>query len=193
MVALGLALGIAPGTVPAFIGGVSLITVGRRVELRTSASLVLLALALGIGALRWSTVDLQQLFGIQEVLGPSLLVGPELPAAATGLAAFASIAALMVWCSPPLEPLVLLPGEMGVWSTRVWAWLETWAPAAGIASVFFRPAQPGLAPLSPLALAVVALGAGLLLRRAKPVYSWAVLAAALTSMVVASALLVETV
>jgi len=190
---LGLALGVVPGTVPAFIGGVSLITLGRRADLRTTASLAILAIALGIGALRWSTVDLQKLFGIQEVLGPSVLVGPQLPATATGLAAAAALAALMVWRVPSLEPLLVLPGGLGVWSTRIWTWLETWAPAAGITSVFFRPAQPGLAPLSPLVLTGVVLGAAILLRRARPVYSWAVLAAALAAMIVASALLVETV
>ncbi len=192
LVGLGLAFGVAPGTVPGFVAAVALITVGRRPDLRATISLALLALALGLGALRWSTVDLQDLIGIQEVLGPSLLVGPQIAAAGVVLSAVAALAVLSVWAATPPEPILSLPGPAGVWSTRVWTLLETWAPAAGVTSVFFRPAQAGLVALAPLALAAIALSSALLLRRSKPMYSWAVLASTVAMMVVAAALLVET-
>ena len=172
--ALGYLLGIVPGPIVAALGGLALITFGRSLLLdRSGATLAALALAvvggaLGVGALRWSTLDLIELRGVQAVLGPTLWVGPDRVALAAGIASGAALLALGVWSGlgPRLDR-----------SDRLWLSLEALVAALAVVTVFGAPvgllgdaAEPRLVELgawaaATLAVAVVVVALGWLLSR----------------------------
>lgn len=141
VITLGYLLGMVPGPVVAVVGGLALITYGRSLLLtRIPASLAggavaVVAGALGVGALRWETLELAELRGVQAVLGPTLLVGPTQSAVATSIAAGAALLALAVWLSSPWPA-----SRFGL----IWGALEAIAAALAIATVFFDPAESGL-------------------------------------------------
>ncbi|MDQ3983467.1 MAG: hypothetical protein M3271_12375, partial [Actinomycetota bacterium] len=75
VVALGYLLGFVRGPVVAVLGGLALVTLGRCAyssppdDLAFGGALAALAVALGVGALRWGALDLGDLRGAQSVLG----------------------------------------------------------------------------------------------------------------------------
>lgn len=103
VVAAGYLLGVVDGPVTGVIGGLALITFGRALvldrvhEVRLAAALAVLAGGVGIAVLRWGTLDLPELHGVQAVLGPTLLVGPLRSAVACSAAALAGVVALGAW------------------------------------------------------------------------------------------------
>lgn len=138
VIALGYLLGFLSGQIVAVVGGLALITYGRSLLLTrvstgiSGAAVAVIAGALGVGALRWETLELAELRGVQAVLGPTLLVGPAQTAAAAAVAAVAALVALAVWLSAP-------------WPTTrtgfVWSGLEVVVAALAIVTVFFDPAH----------------------------------------------------
>ena len=136
--ALGYLLGLVPGPIVAVVGGLALITFGRSLLLgRVPATFAALAIAvvaaaLGVGALRWSTLSLDDLRGAQAVLGPTLSVGPERAAVASFLATGAAVLALGVWSAL---------GPRSDRSDRVWLALEALVAALAVVTVFGDPVR----------------------------------------------------
>lgn len=141
VIALGYLLGLVPGPVVAVVGGMALITYGRNLLLERSASLLsgaalaVLGGALGIAALRWGALDLGDIRGVQSVLGPTVLVGPALAAAAAIVATAGGCVALAVWSARPWPRTRL---EQGWWG------LELVVGSFAIATVFLDPARSAL-------------------------------------------------
>ncbi len=141
MIALGYLLGITPGPLVSVVGGLALVTFGRALvldelpALRSSAALAVIAGSLGVGALRWGTLELTELRGVQSVLGPTLLVGPPVVALACALAAAGALIALSSWVVDPL------PSGRG---PLAWASVEGVAAALAVVTVFFDPARSAL-------------------------------------------------
>jgi hypothetical protein len=139
--AAGYLTGLTPGPLVSVIGALALVTFGRLLAaerpdaLRNATALAIVAAALGVGALRWGTLDLAELRGVQAVLGPSILVGPEAAAIACGMAAAAAVMALGVWIDDP-RPV----GRIGYVLSGIEAAL--WSLA--VVTVLFDPARSSL-------------------------------------------------
>ena len=133
---LGYLLGFVPGPIVAVVGGLALITFGRSLLLDrrsaayAAAAVAVVAASLGVGALRWSTLSLDELRGVQEVLGPTLSVGPARVASASSIAAGAALLAVSVWSAlgPRLDR-----------NDRVWLTLEALVAALTVVTVFASP------------------------------------------------------
>jgi hypothetical protein len=131
-------LGLVPGPLVSVVGGLALVTLGRALLLpdinarRSVLSLAVLAGALGVGALRWGTLDLPELRGVQAVLGPSILIGPEAAAVACGLALAGGLLGLGAWL---LEPRPVTRPDY------VWAGLEVALGSLALVTVFVDPAR----------------------------------------------------
>ena len=136
--ALGYLLGLVPGPLVAVVGGLALVTFGRSLLLgRTPAtyaalSIAVVAAALGVGALRWASLSLDDLRGAQAVLGPTLSVGPERAAVASWLALGAAVLALGVWSGL---------GPRSDRADRVWLSLEGLVAALAVVTVFADPVR----------------------------------------------------
>jgi hypothetical protein len=106
VIALGYLLGFVSGPLVPVIGGLALMTFGHGLVLDrpsrafAAAGLAIVAGAVGIGALRWGAMGLDAIQGAQQVLGPTVLVGPTQAAAASWLAASAAVFGLGVWIAP---------------------------------------------------------------------------------------------
>lgn len=141
VIALGYLLGLVPGSVVAVVGALALITFGRalmlepRAALAVGGALAVIGGALGIAALRWGALGLPELRGVQSVLGPTVLVGPEQAAVATGVAAGASLVALAAWSAAPW------PADR---FQLVWAVAEACIGAFAVVTVFFDPVKSAL-------------------------------------------------
>ncbi|MDQ3963504.1 MAG: hypothetical protein M3277_06280 [Actinomycetota bacterium] len=172
VVAAGYLLGVVDGPVIGVVGGLALVTFGRSLtldrvhEVRFALALAILAGAIGAAVLRWGTLELNELRGVQAVLGPTLLVGPATTAAACIAAAVGGILALGAWM------------EEG--STEGLPLLEAGVGSAALTAAFWGPAPRGL-HLGDLALtagailvtAGLAVGVALALRRVGPRLVWA--------------------
>lgn len=119
VIALGYLLGFVPGPLVPVIGGLALMTFGhglvldRRSRSFAALGLAIVAGAVGIGALRWGAMGLDAIRGAQQVLGPTVLVGPTQAAAASGIAAGAAVLGLGAWIAPSLPE--------GWWGRAAWA------------------------------------------------------------------------
>jgi hypothetical protein len=176
VIALGFLSGLVPGPLVAAIGGLALITFGRGLlvdrvgEFRSGASLALIAGAVGVAGLRWGTLQLEDVRGVQAVLGPTVLVEPSAAATAAWLAAGGAVLALAVWLGT-VRPDGRI--ELALWG------LEGAAGSLAIVSVFWGPALGSDLPAE-LALWVLAtLGAlvpavllALLLYRRPRLWTW---------------------
>ena len=137
---LGYVSGLVPGAVVSLVGGLALITFGRALLLDrhgtsiAATALAIAAGALGVAALRWGTLTIEELVGVQSVLGPTVLVGPESAALATGVALAATIAAVAVWSTEPL---------VSERPARLWSRAEGILAIAGAVLVFAAPAAGG--------------------------------------------------
>lgn len=141
VIAGGYLLGLTPGPLVSVIGALALVTYGRLLAaekpegLRIGIALAIVAAALGVGALRWGTLDLGEIRGVQSVLGPSVLVGPPRAAIACGAAALGALLALGSWLNDPR------PTDR---SSYVWAGLEALLWALAVVTVLFDPARSAL-------------------------------------------------
>ncbi len=141
MIALAYLLGLVAGPLVAVVGGLALITFGRALLLdrvpaaRSALALAVVAGALGVAALRWGSLDLVELRGVQSVLGPTILVGPTAAAAAGCVAGAAGLLALSSWLfevrAASRGALIWTVVEAGVWSLA-------------LVTVFFDPARSAL-------------------------------------------------
>lgn len=138
---LGYLFGLVPGPVVAVVGGLALTTFGRALgvplysSVRIAAALAVIAGAAGVGALRWGSLDLAEIRGVQSVLGPTLLVGPQAAAIACGLSVGGALVALAAWLS---EPRALARPML------IWGLVEGAIVALALVTVFFDPARSAL-------------------------------------------------
>lgn len=138
VIALGYLSGLVPGPIVAVVGGLALVTYGRNLLLEpraaaiTGAALAVLGGALGIAALRWGALELDDIRGVQSVLGPTVLVGPTEAAVAAGVAAGGAAVALAVWCARPWPR-----GRIQL----LWWLLEVVVGAFAVATAFLDPAE----------------------------------------------------
>jgi len=136
VLALGYLTGLVGGPLVAAVAGLALITFGRCLRMDredqalAAAGLAVIAGALGITALRWGSLELAELRSVQAVLGPTILVGPEMTAAAVIVAAMAANVALALW-------VAALPVRgFGAWA---WTTIETMAVALALVTAFWGP------------------------------------------------------
>lgn len=147
VIALAYLSGWIPGPLLAAVGGLALVTYGHALLLEKAPSLMVgaafavVVAALAVGALRWSTLELSELRGVQAVLGPTVLVEktssgqPLLAPIAAWTAAAAAVIAMAVWLRFPR-------GE--AWFSLV-PWIgETLVGALAIATVYWGPAAIAL-------------------------------------------------
>ena len=143
IVALGYLIGMVSGPLLVPVGAFGVVTLGRvlaggRIEgLVAGVALAVFACAVAIPALRWGTLDLGELRGVQAVLGPTVLVAPPAPAVAAWAGAAAGLVALGVWLGPP--------GAPGGWQPPAIAWWGFEALLGGLVltTVFWGPAVAG--------------------------------------------------
>lgn len=203
VIAAGYLLGLTPGPLVSVIGALALVTYGRLLAaerpeaIRNGIALAVVAAALGVGALRWGTLDLGELRGVQSVLGPSLLVGPPAAALACGAAALGALLALGSWLNDPRPTdrvgYVWAGTEALIWSLAVVTVLfdpaRSALQGAGVVSAVFELGRWVLATVVAAALAV---GAALLEGRLTGALRWSVLGVA-SALVAAAAGLVATI
>ncbi|CAN5689819.1 hypothetical protein BH20ACT23_BH20ACT23_13190 [soil metagenome] len=201
VLALGYLTGLVDGPLVAAVAGLALFTFGRCLRMDradqalAAAALAVIAGALGITALRWGSLDLAELRSVQAVLGPTILVGPEMTAVAVIVAAAAASLALVLW-------VAALP----VRGFAAWAWtvLETLTVALALVTAFWGPKVLfGLeeVPRSEVvesvaqwvaasaALITAAIGGGLLARLVDPRVRAAMMAVAALAVLVAAGLI----
>ncbi len=148
ILAAGYIAGAVPGPVVAIVGALALVTFGRillapRTEAAfDAAALALLSAAVLAGALRWGTLDLGEIRGAQTVLGPTVLMGPQVASIAAWVAAGAGTLALAEWEAFPGTERRL---DVFWWVT------ETLLGALALVSVFWGPEIAGTAEGSNLA------------------------------------------
>jgi hypothetical protein len=136
VLALGYLTGWADGPLVVAVGGLALITFGRALlmgradRVLSAAALAVIGGAVGVAALRWGTLELSELRSVQSVLGPTVLVGPEMAAAGAVLAGVAALVALMVWVAA-LDARGIL-----AWT---WTGVEVVAVALALVSGFWGP------------------------------------------------------
>ena len=138
--ALGFLLGVVDGPIVAVVGALALIAFGRSLvappgtEVVGPLAFAVVAGATGVVALRWSSLDLAAIRGVQAVLGPSVAVGPTEVAAATGVAFAAGVLAAGLWLAD------VLPG--GGLGPR-WRWVERTVAGLVLATLFAGPQMAG--------------------------------------------------
>jgi hypothetical protein len=147
--------------------------------------------------LRWGTLDLTELRGVQSVLGPTILVGPEAVAIACGLAFAGGLIGLGAWL---LEPRPHGRGEF------LWSAIEVGLGSLALVTIFIDPARSVLQGagfglvivelarwLGTVAIAaLVVWGASILQSRLSERLRWIVLAAAAAAVGTAAGLVAVT-
>jgi hypothetical protein len=137
--ALGYLLGIVDGPVVGVVGGLALVSFGRALvavpgtELLGPSAFAVLAGSSGVVALRWGTLSVADIRGVQGVLGPTVLVGPAAVAVASGAALVAGIVALGLW----------LGGPRADHGHGRWWWVELAAGTLLLTSLFVGPSLAG--------------------------------------------------
>ncbi|MGH2809020.1 MAG: hypothetical protein ACRDKT_17285 [Actinomycetota bacterium] len=140
VIVAGYLTGLVPGAVVSVVGGLALITFGRALLLDrvsgagVAAALAVTAGALGVGALRWGTLELEGLIGAQSVIGPTVSVGPTPAAVSAVIATVAALVAIGVWLTEPRA------ASRGSW---IWFAVESVLMVATLASVFAVPSAGG--------------------------------------------------
>jgi hypothetical protein len=104
--ALGYLSGAVDGPLIGAVAGLALITFGRgliagRSEVLGAAAFAVIVGATGAVALRWGTLDIADIRGIQAVLGPSVAVDPSQVAVWMGASMAVSGVALGIWLTEP--------------------------------------------------------------------------------------------
>ena len=163
--ALGYLLGLVDGPFLGALAGLALIAFGRALiaprglELIAPLGFAVLAGASGVVALRWGTLEIADIRGVQGVLGPTIAVDPQVAAVAAGAAWLAATLALGIWLAPrttmTTQAKGIVPSELVAGS--VWlATLFVGPPFSDIVRVALFAGAAGIA-------AVSAWGAGRLL------------------------------
>lgn len=195
-IALGYLLGFVSGPLVPVIGGLALVTYGHGLLLdrgsRTfaAAGLAIVAGAIGIGALRWGAMGLDAIRGAQQVLGPTVLVGPEAASAASWMAALSAIAGLAVWISA---------GYRDTWPARA-AWVaEAALGSLAVVWIFWGDAHvtesqgalvAGVRWAAAVAVAGAAvIGLAVVIARLGPSWRWAVAGVAAAGVIGAAAVI----
>ena len=125
----------------AVVGALALIAFGRSLVTAAGTELIgplafaVVAGATGVVALRWSSLDLTAIRGVQAVLGPSVAVGPTEVAAATGVALAAGVLAAGLWLADDLPDGALGPA---------WRWVERTVAGLVLATLFAGPQLAGV-------------------------------------------------
>ncbi len=138
--ALGFVLGVVDGPIVAAVGALALISFGRSLAAPTGTELIgplafaVVAGATGVSALRWGSLELSALQGIQAVLGPTVAVEPTRVAAACAVAAAAGVVAAGVWLADDLA---------GAGLGRRWRWIEIVTASLVLATLFAGPEPAG--------------------------------------------------
>jgi hypothetical protein len=199
VVCVGFLAGLVPGPLVAPVVGFALMTFGRSLPATPARNALgalawgVLALGVGVGALRWGTSSLDAIRGVQAVLGPTILVEPQEAAVGAGLAAGGGTVALGLWLAT-LRP-------RGLWPL-LWSFFEAVVGALLLASAFWGPAvvargagdasdlarDLGGWALVVLASAMPAFGLSFLFRKLAPVWSWVAFAVSLTAVVAGTTL-----
>jgi hypothetical protein len=136
VLALGLLTGWVDGPLVVAVGTLALVTFGRALlmgranQALSATTLAIMGGAVGVAALRWGTLELSELRSVQSVLGPTVLVGPEVAATGAILAAVAALVALMVWVAA-LDARGFL-----AWT---WTGVEVVAIALALVNAFWGP------------------------------------------------------
>jgi len=126
----------------------------RRDVLVGAGTLAVIVGAIGVGGLRWNTLDLAAIRGAQAVLGPGVAVGPGAAALGLTLAGAGALVAGAAWAVP------------ATWATPArWWWLaEAAFVSAAVTTVFWWPALTRGLPFGDLSARVglwlVAVAAG---------------------------------
>lgn len=140
MIVVGYLSGLVPGAIVSIVGGLALITFGRALLLDrdggavSGAALAVAAGSLGVGALRWGTLEIEGIIGAQSVLGPTVMVGPTAAAAASCAAMVAGVVAFGVWSAPSR-----IEGRRA----RLWGLFEVVLAIVAVIAVFAMPAAGG--------------------------------------------------
>lgn len=138
--ALGYLVGIVDGPVVGVVGGLGLVSLGRALvaepggELIGPSAFALIAGSSGVVALRWGTLNLADIRGVQGVLGPTVVVTPEAAAIACGAALVGGVAALGLWLGRPGA------GPAG----GHWWWVELLTGALLLTALYAGPSPAGL-------------------------------------------------
>ena len=181
---LGYLSGLVPGQIVSLVGGLALITFGRMLLLDrkdtavAGAALAVAAGSFGIAALRWGTLSLETLVGAQSVMGPTILVGPEAPALASGAALGAAIVAIAAWSTQPagLDRRGRMWGRVEAIVAVLAATLVFASPGSGGSlSEFFGDPVELVAPAATIALGVALVVAAPKVLRSRKAH-WIVLA-----------------
>ena len=120
----------------AVVGALALTAFGRSLVTPAGSELIgplafaVVAGATGVVALRWSSLDLAAIRGVQAVLGPSVAVGPTEVAAALGVALAAGVVAAGLWLADDLPG-----GALGA----PWRWVERTIAGLVLATLFAGP------------------------------------------------------
>lgn len=146
--------GIVDGPIVAAVGGLALVTFGRALlvdghgPLVAAAGLGILAAAIGVAAIRWGTLEVAELRGVQAALGPTVATGTSAVVGWAITAAVAGLVALLLWTA--VEPA----------GATLWGIVEGSVFAATLvtplAGVRLPTTAPGTAALVVLAVVVAA-------------------------------------
>ena len=140
MGAVGYLAGLVDGPVLGILGGVALLSFGRslasagRGELIAPASFGVVAGAAGVVALRWGTLELDGIGGIQAVLGPIVSVDPAPVAAMASASLVAALVATGVGMTDP---------PAGIATPRWWWWAEIGTMSGVLALLFVSSPSAG--------------------------------------------------
>ena len=133
MGAVGYLVGLVDGPVLGILGSVALLSFGRALasvdggELIAPASFGVVAGAAGVVALRWGTLELDGIGGIQAVLGPIVSVDPAPVAAMASASLLAALVATGVGMSDP---------GAGIGTPQWWWWAEIGTVSGALALLF---------------------------------------------------------
>ena len=139
--ALGFLLGVVDGPIVAVVGALALIAFGRSLvtpvgtELIGPLAFAVVAGATGVVALRWSSLDLAAIRGVQAVLGPTVAVGPTEVAGAIGATLVAGVLTAGLWLADDLPG-----GALGGY----WRWVERTIAGLVLATLFAGPQVAGI-------------------------------------------------
>jgi hypothetical protein len=151
--ALGFILGAVDGPIVAVVGALALVAFGRALAAPAGTVFIgplafaVVAGATGVVALRWSSLEVPAIRGIQAVLGPTVAVEPRMLAAAAGVAFGAGVVAAGVWLADDL-------GASGL--GRRWRWVEIVTVSLVLATLFAGPEPAGAIEAGIAAAAVAA-------------------------------------
>ena len=140
VIALAYLTGTLDGPLIGAVGGLVLVTFGRALiaespnEVLGPAAFAVVAGSCGVVALRWGTLDLAELRGIQGVLGPTIAVEPAGAASAAIAGLVAGVVGVGVWLTDP---------PRGSARAGSWWWVEVLSASFLLVALFAGPQPSG--------------------------------------------------